>query len=821
MRRRTFKILLTLLSLAALQLPAGAQRERVSLDREWRFALGHAGDPQRDFGCGTEYFNYFTKANSIHNEGPYTIRFKEDSTVWRGVDLPYDFVVDLPFAEEASYSHGHKTVGWRYPESSVGWYRKTFRLPESDRGRHFRLQFDGIFRDAQVWVNGVLVGSEPSGYTHQDYDITPYLLFGNGDDKENLVCVRADATFEEGWFYEGAGIYRHVWLEKSAPVHVATDGVFVRAEWGNNVESVTVHIETETLNDSHRRIDGYSVEHDIVAPDGQIAARLQANGPALMPTACGKTVATTTLSRPQLWSLEAPQLYRVVTRVKEDGQTIDELTVTTGFRKVEMDKDRGLLLNGKPVKLKGFNNHQDHAGVGSAIPDGLQAYRIRRMKDFGANAYRASHNPMTSEALAACDSLGMLVFEENRLLGINDFQMNVAANMVRHDRNHPCVILWGIGNEEWGLEWDERSVDIAKTMTERLHLLDPTRPVAAASSSGPKIIKGTDVAGYNYILQHPVEQHRANYPERVACGSEETTGCGTRGVYFNEKDGIFDGTHPNEKEGELLATANPSGRVPSRNLYADKDSTLNRIERGWKFYDERPWLLGLFYWTGFDYRGEPVPLNYPATGSQFGVFDYCGFPKDEAYYLLAWWKPEEPMLHLFPHWNLQGHEGETVNVWAYSNCDEVELSVNGKSAGRCAMPKNGHLSWPVVYQPGRIEAVGYRNGKEVARERIETTGEAAKVDIREYRYADVMVADLSVLDHKGRLVPTACIPLTVTVSDATFLGWGNGDPAFTATEHPATPDARSMSIRTFNGRAQVIVRSDGHPCRLTATMAKE
>jgi len=620
------------------------------------------------------------------------------------------------------------------------------------------------------------------------------------------VCVRADATFEEGWFYEGGGIYRHVWLEKSNPVHVASDGVFVYTEWGDNLSSTTVHINTEVLNDSHYDLDGYDVQHVIIAPDGTTAASIDSKGQKLRPTETGKTSASIALQNPKLWSLETPNLYKVVTKVVANGTVVDEYTVRTGFRQIKMDKDEGLFLNGKHVKLKGFNNHQDHAGTGSAIPDGLQQYRIERMKEFGANAYRASHNPMTGEVLDICDSLGMLVFEENRLLGINDFEMDVALDMVRRDRNHPCVILWGVGNEEWGLEWDERSVDIARTMTERIHCADPTRLVAAASSSGPEIIKGTDVAGYNYIMQHPVDEHRKNFPDRIACGSEETTGCGTRGVYFNENPELFNGNQPNEKEGELLEKANPSGRMPALNRFMDKDSTYNRIERGWRFYDDRPWLLGLFYWTGFDYRGEPVPLAYPATGSEFGVFDYCGFPKDEAYYLKAWWKPEEPMIHLLPHWNLEDHEGENIDVWAYSNCDEVELKVNGKSLGRKKMPRDGHLQWQAVYKPGNIEAIGYKNGRSVAKERLETTDKASKVKIDKHQYGDIVVVDITMLDKKGRFVPTACVPLTASISGAAFIGWGNGDSAFTSTERPKSPDAKSMDIKTFNGHAQIIIK---------------
>ena len=619
MRRFSLVLLCSLLT----ALPGVAQRERLCFDQDWMFAYGHASDPTKDFGCGTEYFNYLTKANSIHNEGPYTIRFNPDGR-WKAVDLPHDWVVDLAYSRDASYSHGHKQVGWKFPQTSVGWYRKTFNLPKEDKGKHFRLQFDGIFRNAQIWVNGFFVGMEPSGYIHQDYDITDYLLFGDEPEKANLICVRCDASLEEGWFYEGAGIYRHVWLEKSHPLHVTTAGTFVHCTLSENYTKARVTIETEVCNDFNHRLPAYSVEHSILDAGGNIVAHARAEGKALLAREKHSSAAVCEVFSPALWDLDNPNLYKVVTRVLLDGKEVDQITTRTGFREIVLDKDRGFFLNGKHIKIKGTNNHQDHAGVGSAIPDGLQRYRIERLKWMGANAYRASHNPMTAELLDLCDEMGMLVFEENRLLGINPYQLSVLENMIRRDRNHPCIFLWGIGNEEWGVEWEDRGTEIASTMREYAHRADSTRPMGVASSSGPHILRTVDVAGYNYISQHPIDEHRANYPERIAMGSEETTGCGIRGEYSPESVGF-------------------------------------PMERGWQFYDGRPWLLGLFYWTGFDYRGEPTPREYPATGSLFGILDYCGFAKDEAYYLKSWWS-DEPVLHIFPHWNLEGHEGETVKL---------------------------------------------------------------------------------------------------------------------------------------------------------------
>lgn len=784
--------LLFLLLIVCIASDAFAQRERIGFDKDWQFAFGHASDYKKDFGAGTEYFNYLTKSNSVHNEGPYTIKFQPGGE-WKRVDLPHDWAVDLPFNPAASYSHGYKQVGWKFPETSVGWYRKTFHLPESDKGKHIRIKFDGIFRDAQIWVNGILVAIQPSGYIHQDYDITDYLFFGEGENRTNLICVRCDASLEEGWFYEGAGIYRHVWLEKTAPLHITTGGTFVHSKLSDNYTKAAVTIEAEVCNDSNEALPAYRVEHSVVAPDGSVAATARASGKPLLARERHTSVTECTLQNPALWDTENPNLYNVLTRVFVGDKLVDEYTTRTGFREILMDPDKGLFLNGKHITLKGFNNHQDHAGVGAGIPDGLQRYRMERMKWIGANAYRASHNPMTQELLDVCDELGILVMEENRLMGINDVHLSVMQDMIRRNRNHPSVFLWSIANEEWGLEWDDRGTQITATMREYAHRADPTRKMTVASSSGPHILVTADVAGYNYIRQHRIDELRKQYPDRIALGSEETTGTGTRGEYF--------------------PTGRRGGRMMSMNLNpALRDSIGFVIERGWRFYEERPWLLGVLYWTGFDYRGEPVPLGFPATGSQFGVFDYCGFPKDEAYYLKSWWK-DEPMVHIAPHWNLAGHEGETIETWVFSNCDEVELIVNGKKMGRREMPRNGHLMWETVYQPGYVQAVGYNNGKQAARERIETTGEPVKITAETHKYDDgLYVVNVSLNDNKDRFVPTASLPLTVSVEgNARILGYGNGDSAFTGVERPVEREARTFDFDTFNGLAQVLIQSpDGN-----------
>lgn len=806
---RNLYILVFLLAVA----PVCAQRRTVSLDRGWKFAFGNAADPAKDFGCGTEYFNYLTKANSIHNTGPYSMKF--DDSGWESVDVPHDFVVRLPFSAEASHSHGYKTVGWKYPETSVGWYRRTFRLDSLDRGKHVTITFDGIFRDSRVWVNGFYCGGEPSGYLSQTYDITDYANFGG----ENVVCVRADATLEEGWFYEGGGIYRHVWLTTTSPLHIAQDGLSVTSifpkKGGTDYSRAIVTVKADIFNASHdtRRC---TMRYAILDARGDTVVAYKPDGKAshtpvirLAPMQTKHRTATVMLpvSDPKLWSPDTPYLYTLVAQVVSDGKVVDEKRERFGIRDVVFDKDRGLLLNGTPLKIKGVNMHQDHAGVGAAIPDALQAYRIRRLKQLGCNAYRSSHNPMSPAMLDVCDSLGMLVIDETRLAGINANETSALRRMIERDRNHPSVILWSAGNEEWGIEWDKKGERIAATMRDYCHLYDPSRPMTFATSGGPTVEVPVDVAGYNYIMQNPIDERRRNYPDRRCYGSEETTGCGTRGVYFPDAEGRW---------------------MPALNRVMDqRDSTFNQIERGWRFYAERPWAAGCFFWTGFDYRGEPNPMKFPATGSQFGILDYCGFAKDEAEYLRAWWT-DDTVLHILPHWNLAGHEGEEVSVWAYSNCDEVELFCNGKSLGRQTMPRYGHLEWTAVYRPGRLKAVGYKAGRRVCQTVVATAGAPAQIRAAADRTllaadgADVAVVDITLHDRRGTLVPDANVPLTLSVEgNASILGVGNGNPAMQAAEQPAERQAKVFSVETFNGCAQVILKTTDQPGDITLTVAAD
>lgn len=787
-----------LLSAAALIVPfflnAQSPREKVLLDEGWKFAFGHAADPVKDFGCGTEYFNYLTKAASIHNEGPYSAKFDDSS--WQQVRLPHDWAATLPYAREASHSHGYKTVGFKYPETSMGWYRKSLIIGPEDEGKRIFLQFDGIFRDARVWFNGFYLGNEPSGYLTQVYDVSEYVNFGG----ENLICVRADATLEEGWFYEGAGIYRDVWLLKRGEVGVAPFGTFVRASLSEPYDRAVLQVETRVENGAllPRKC---LVQNVLLDADGHEVGRTE---PSALSLEAKQTLALEQrldVDRPRLWDTENPYLYKVQTLVSVDGRVVDSYETVTGFREVAFDADKGFLLNGKPLKLKGVNMHQDHAGVGAAIPEALLRWRIARLKELGCNAYRSAHNPASPALLDICDREGILVVDENRLSGINAEHLRQLESMIRRDRNHPSVILWSCGNEEWGMENTVQGTRVAAAMREFVKRMDPTRPSTLANAGGGEMIKGVDVVGYNYIAQNNVENRRKEHPEWKIVGTEETTGAGTRGVYFGEA-----GSHP--------------GTMPAYNLSDKQFGVENVIERGWKFYNSHPWAAGIFYWTGFDYRGEPNPLSYPAHDSEFGILDYCGFPKDEAWYLKAWWTGE-PVLHIFPHWNLAGHEGEQVEIWAYSNCDEVQLSVNGKNLGRQKMPRDGHLKWKAVYKPGKVVAVGYKGGKRVLTRTVETTGAPVKLVLEADRRElladgrDVAVVTVKVCDAAGRVVPDASPSLSISLEGpGRIIGAGNGNPSYSGADHPADPECREFSFHAFNGLCQVLVQSGSEPTAL-------
>jgi beta-galactosidase len=719
------------------------------MDFGWKFSLGNYCNFEKDYTSGTSYFTYFAKAG--YGDGPAAANF--DDRTWRVLNLPHDWAVELPFSGSASHSHGYINLGWKFPENSVGWYRKKVTIPPSDFGKRISVQFDGIYRNAIVWVNGFYLGRENSGYAGVEYDITDYLNYGG----DNLIAVRVDATIEEGWFYEGAGIYRHVWLNKTNPLHIATNGTFVASEVNENKAIINAAVTVVNNGPSPAT---FEIGQTITDASGAIVSNGNIKQLILKPGKSDEFLCKLDVIDPKLWSLENPYLHKLKTTITSGGKVTDTYETTFGIRTIRFDANEGFFLNGKHVKIKGTNNHQDHAGIGAALPDAMQDYRIAKLKEMGSNAYRCSHNPPTPELLDACDRLGMLILPENRLMGSNQEHLDLVKRMIIRDRNHPSTILWSLGNEEWAIEGNIIGARIASTMQAFAQSVDSTRrfTIAVSGGWGDGISTVLDVMGFNYLTHGSIDDQHKKFPNQPAIGTEESTTSGTRGIYFSDRQNGY------------MAADDRTGAGPS-------------LETGWKFYDERPFLAGLFYWTGFDYRGEPNPLGWPAVGSQFGIIDQCGFPKDIFYYLKSVWT-SEPVLHIFPHWNWKGKEGQEISVWAYSNCDEVELLLNKKSLGKKAVPKNSHIEWNVAYQPGVLFAKGYKGGKQIIQTKLETTGEPAAINLTANRSAikadgeDVSVITVQVNDAKGRLVPVAMDDITFTLTGpGKIIGVGNGNPA--------------------------------------------
>ena len=758
---------------APVALPVGALRERLLLDFGWRFHLGHAGDPAQDFGFGRR--SEFAKSGELFRPS----RHDFDDTAWRAVDLPHDWAVDLPFVDDPAVNEiGAKPLGRAFPSTSIGWYRKVFDIPQSDLGRRLSLEFDGVFRDALVALNGNFLARNLSGYAPFRCDITDFVNYGG----TNVLVVRADATEHVGWFYEGAGISRHVWLLKTSPLHIAHGGLYVTTEprGADATVKISTTVENETDSESSCR-----VLSEIFDSDGNKLGASR-SGEAAVPSG-GKRefISQVAVSNPKLWSLEAPHLYRATVTVEGGAGATDHCETSFGIREIRFDKDRGFFLNGKPVKIQGTCNHQDHAGVGSALPDRIQYFRIEKLKEMGCNAYRTSHNPPTPELLDACDRLGMLVMDETRMMSSSPEGLSQLSRMLRRDRNHPSIILWSIGNEE-PEQGTDRGARIAQTMKRLIRRLDPTRPVTMAmnGSWGKGLSRVLDVQGFNYFHNGDVDNFHADFPSQPCVGSEEASAFYTRGIYATDKSRGYVSAYD----------VNPAGHYAST------------AEEWVKFYAARPFVSGAFVWTGFDYRGEPAPFYWPCISSQFGILDTCGFPKDVFYYYQSWWT-SKPVLHVFPHWNWPGKEGQEISVWVFGNCEEVELLLNGKSLGKQSMPRLSHLEWKVNYAPGSLLARGFNSGKLVSESKQETAGAPAAIRLLPDRSAiradgeDVSLVSVQVLDAQGRIVPVADNKVSFAVDGpGKIIGVGNGDPSCHEPDHASQRSA-------FNGLAQVIVQA--------------
>jgi beta-galactosidase len=758
---------------APASLLPGAGRERQLLDFGWRFHLGHANDPTKDFSYGSGRNGTFQKTGNFLPAGNLAF----DDSDWKPTDLPHDWAIELPFQNDpALNSKGYYPLGRNYPATSVGWYRRVFELSKDDANRRITIEFDGSYRETMVVFNGYYITWHSGGYDPFTVDVTDFANPGG----HNVLLVRVDATSSDGWFYEGAGIYRHVWLVKTNPVHVKQWGTFVSSEVKPG--QATLSVKTELTNDSTAPANARVIS-TVLDPAGKEVGKAVSPLAAIAGEADQTYTQQLVVKQPQIWSLEERNLYRLITEVRAGNDIVDRYETPFGIRTIRFDAAKGLFLNDKPVKVKGTCNHQDHAGVGAAVPDSVQYYRIRKLQECGCNSLRTSHNPPTPELLKACDELGMLVFDETRMMSSNPEGISQFENLIRRDRNHPSVFMWSMGNEEATANTPV-GLHILTAMKATAMKHDGTRPVSIAPirAIGVGGLVECDVMGYNY-MDPGAEAYHKEHPDKPVIGTETVSAVCTRGIYITDFD---------------------KGYVSSYDPY----TTTGRAsaEGWWSFCNSRPWLAGGFVWTGFDYRGEPSPNGWPNICSQYGFIDMCGFPKDTFYYYQAWWTDKQ-VLHLFPHWNWSGYEGKEIAVWVHSNLDKVELFLNGQSLGAKEMKKDGHLAWNVKYLPGAIEARGFKDGKLVATTKRETTGKPAKLVMTADRSTisadgeEVAMLAVEVRDAQDRLVPITENDVTFKVTGAgKLIGTGNGDPT------NQQPD-KGSSRKAFCGYCMALVQS--------------
>ncbi len=738
--------------------------------------------------------------------GPVTLRAAKDldvpefakptynDTAWRTVQLPHDYLLEGKFTPTADASHGS------LPQIPA-WYRKTFTVPKRFEGKDLSIAFDGVYRNAIVWLNGHKLGKHSSGYIGFRHDIAPYVHYG----AKNELSVFVDPRQSEGWWYEGAGIYRHVWLDVTDPVHVAPNGTFVSSEMRGSMAMLTV--KTLVANDTAKE-KNCAVVSEVIDPTGKAIVTVK-SGSAIGKYHSREVTQQISVANPKLWSIEKPQLYTlrttIVAQVQRKSVPTDSVDTSFGIRTLRYDADKGFFLNGKSVKFKGTCNHQDFIGVGIAMPDSVLEWRIKKLKEMGSNAYRCSHNPPAKELLDACDRLGMVVMDENRHLGnaigaktphgATYDDLPELRELILRDRNHPSIVMWSMCNEE-PLQGSPEGGKIFLAMMKEVHRWDTTRPISCAMNGGwgSGISNVQDLQGANYNPGGYDGFHK-QFPKMPFYGSETASAVSTRGEYVNDT---------------------VKGYVSAYDVNAPPWAQTAQV--AWKALADRPYAAGGFVWTGFDYKGEPTPYGWPCVNSHFGIMDMCGFPKDSYYYYKSWWG-DKPTVHVYPHWNWKGKEGKPINVWVQSNCEQVELFLNGKSLGTKKMPPHEHLEWNVNYVPGALVAKGYVVHKVITTDRVETTGAPASIVLKTDRAKliadaeDITMVEVQVLDAKGRLVPYASNMIKFSLTGAgSVAGVGNGD----ASCHE--PDKASQRS-AFHGLCMVLVQATGTPgsIKLTAT----
>ena len=797
--------------LSASVLAAGPARERTLFTAGWQFFKGDAtGAEKPDF----------------------------DASSWRKLDLPHDWSIEGPWdAHAATQGPGG------YLPAGVGWYRRTFALPEAARGRKVTIEFGGVYMNSDVWINGRHVGRWPFGYTSFEYDLTPHLHFGKG--KPNVLAVRVDNSRQpNSRWYSGSGVYRDVWLTIADPLRVAHWGTYVTTSRVSS-ESATLRIRTRVQND-RRSAQAIALTSQILGADGRVVASTE-TGRNLAPAAVEELDQSVDVRQPRLWSPQSPEMYSVRSLVKVGGQIVDEYVTPIGVREIAYDVEKGFLLNGRPVKMQGMCLHHDAGNLGAAVPEGVWRRRLEILKQMGTNALRTSHNPPDPVLLDLCDRMGLLVMDEafdewtirkpQISFGYSDFFSDWyekdLVNMIRRDRNHPSVVMWSAGNEVGEQTAPDGHLVLGK-LVDVFHREDPTRPVTVGmddvfSEQGPAPTAFTDlldVVGYNYVdrwgtrreTYYADDRHR--FPTRRFVGTESSTIGGIRGDYSLPPAGA--------------SQTDGSGRV--RRGYT---ANMIQAEALWKFVKVHDYVIGDFGWTGIDYLGE---TRWPRRGAASGQLDTCAFPKDSYYLYQSQWT-DKPMIHLLPHWTWPGREGEIVPVVVYTNADTVELFLNGTSLGARSLefPRQGnsggwlsyarpvvpattgdlHLSWDVPYAPGTLRAVGRRDGEVVAEAEVRTTGAPAAIALSADRQSiradgrDVVHVTVQVVDREGLTVPLAASLVRFDLQGpGTILALDNGDLA-------DLTSPRATQYKVFGGMALAIVQSRPQTGRIRLTARSE
>lgn len=701
-------------------------REKLLFDSGWKY---HFGDITMEYpkAKGPVYMQAKTEtmlwgpASVSYNDHSDRYDHIDNTDFWENVELPHDGIIS-----QAPSQRFNNALG--YFDYQNLWYRKHFRLSPEDASRHITLYFEGVTGNATIYLNGCIVGRHNGGYAPFEVDITDFALF----DRENILAVYVDVSHHEGWWYEGAGIYRHVWLVKTDTTAVDLWGVYVCPV--KHEENWSIDLEV-TLRNTGFEDDIVTTFTEFFDPDGTTVAQTE-EMPLEIAAKDKKTLcARVSVGEVRLWDIDSPALYTARTTVKRGGAVIDTVTDRFGFRTFFFDPDKGFFLNDRPVKIKGVCCHQDFGLTGRAVADNIYRYRIELMKEMGANGYRTAHYPHSEATMEALDEIGLVVMDETRWFSTSPEAKEQLVTLIKRDRNHPSVILWSVGNEE-PFHTEARGVRITKTLKALVRQYDTSRPVTTAVSIEPlsaPTLDVCDVIGVNYNLNAYDEIHK-KYPHIPFVSSECCATGTTRGHYADED--------------------------PVRGYINAYDHDTNAWflgrENTWRFFMEREWVSGSFQWAGIEHRGETV---WPRLCSQSGAVDLFLQKKDAFYQNKSHWS-DEPVLHLLPHWNHAGQEGESIAVWAYTNCEQVELYLNGKSVGIQTVEPYSHAAWSVPYESGVLEVVGRNGGKDVAHDRVETSGEPVALRLTQENTVtacgqDVALVRCECIDSEGRTVPDA------------------------------------------------------------------